>query len=128
MCLTGESITNRRSGALKLVVRWLLGFNSTLFDLVTYLEYAGVPVSQETCTSNHRKAAKEFCEVLRVPLPKDLTPKVNGNAVTVLLQWRCLLSLVSMLERHKEDNLKAMFSLPAEEYQLLSFPSVSDSH
>jgi hypothetical protein len=84
-------------------------------DLVTYLQCAGVPVSQETSTSNLRRAAKEFCEVLRVPMLEDLTPKIKGTAVTVLLQRRCLLSLVSMLERHQEYNLKAMFSLSDEE-------------
>jgi hypothetical protein len=101
LCVSGESVTNRRIGALKLVVRWLLGFSSTLLNLVVYLESVGVPVSHETCSSDLQKAAHEFCEALRVPVPEDLTLKKRGNAVTVLLQWRCLLTLVSMLERHQ---------------------------
>jgi hypothetical protein len=76
-----------------------------------------------------RKAAHKFCEALRVPVPEDLSLKKRGNAVTVLMQWRCLLTLVSMLKRHKDDSLRSMFELSPEEKELiLSVPKAFDSH
>jgi hypothetical protein len=123
LCVSDERVTNRRIGALKLVVRWLLGFNSTL------LESVGVAVFHETFTDNFQKAVYKFCEALRVPVPIDLTFKKCGNTVTVLLQWRCLLALVSMLEKHQEDSLKSMFELSPKEKELtLGLPKAFDSH
>jgi hypothetical protein len=74
------SVTNKRIGALKLVVRYLLGFNSILLDHVhvAYSENVCVPVFHKACTDNFKMAEQEFCETLRVPILEGL--------VTVLLK------------------------------------------
>ena len=78
---------------------------------------------------NLQIAAQELCEALRVPLPKDLRLKPKDNAVTALLHWRCLLTLVAMLERHQEHSLKAMFNLsPESQKRLPSLSKPNDSH
>ncbi|XP_060580038.1 uncharacterized protein LOC132736836 [Ruditapes philippinarum] len=75
LCVSGESVTNRRIGALKLVVRWLLGFSSTLLNLVVYLESVGVPVSHETCSSDLQRRSHEFLLRLYALYPRPSQKK-----------------------------------------------------
>ena len=96
---------------LKLVVKWLLGINSTVFDLVVYLENVGFSVVKWFCTDQLVTAAQVLCGTL--------APKCRRNAVTIVLNWRCLHTLISILGRHREDSLKAMFSLSTDEKKLL---------
>jgi Tat protein secretion system quality control protein TatD with DNase activity len=129
LAVSGADIANRRIGALKLVMRWILGAQSTLQDLIRYVECAGVIPMAHTLSEQMTTAMGEMCTALGIHTPTDLSIRRSGNHVTALLHWRVTLALVSLLEPHQVVSLREMFSLTEDEEKLLPrLPEGFDSH
>lgn len=127
--ISGEDITCRRIGALKMVARWLLGQRGTLDGLMGYLDKTGHVQRPEQPDSQLCIAMEDLCQALQLEVPTDLNVYASRNPVTALLHWKVLATLVSLLEVHQVDTLRSMFSLEEEEKATLpSLPRAFDSH
>ena len=111
------------------MARWLLGLQGSLQDLVVYLDSLGHTRQAEAPSAQLRTAMEQLCEGLGASLPVELSVRIRDNGITALLHWRCLLTIVSMLEPHQVASLKKQFGLsPEEAQQLPTLPKAFDSH
>jgi hypothetical protein len=70
----------------------------------------------------------DLCKVLGEETPESMTLRPRGNGVMVLVHWRFMLVLVSMLERHQQEDLHQLYDLSEEDKeQLQRLPEAFDS-
>ena len=127
--VSGEDITTRRIGALKLASRWILGQRGTLSGLMAYLESTGSVERADDLEPELVIAMEELSGLLQEALPVRYVVENTGNHVAALLHWRVLLLLSSLLEAYQCDLWRKQFGLAEEELaQVPGLPVGFDSH
>jgi hypothetical protein len=75
------------------------------------------------------QAMRDFLYILKESVPEILALKPRGNNVEILVHWKCLLFMVSMLEKEQQENLGQLFDMSEEDKSLLpQYPDGFDSH
>ena len=122
---SNDAVLSCCHNALNQAGRWLVGRPVTLEELVEFIRIQNMfnLARNSQITDRLMPAMGEFCQFNRVVVPRSFVIDLC-NSIGVLLHWRVLMLIVSMLSDEQRDIWRKAFKTPEQP----THPEVFDSH